>query len=409
MFKRNILTKIKPYINTDDVIVIHGARQTGKTTLMKIMMAQLPDDGAYYLDLEDSRMKKVCDEGPDGLVGFLKQKGVLKDQKKFWVFIDEIHYLENPTSLLKMIHDHFKQIKLVVSGSSSFDIKSKFKDSLTGRTVNFELYPLNFEEFTRFKGRTYDFDATTRSRAIEDELSLLYKDYVLFGGYPKITLTDSIDMKETYLQQIIDTYIKSDIRDLANVRHIEKFNNLVRTLASQSGGLLNVHELSGTVQLSQQTVEEYLFILESTYILKRVRPFSRNLRSELYKMPKIFFWDTGIANMLTFGRLPAEISGAGFETSVFSELAKFNGGEAVYFWRTQDKKEIDFIFHRGSSIIPIEVKLNSAAFNARHARYFIEKYGLRQCFCVSLEDGGKGLPSFVKTERPWSVNRRISG
>jgi predicted AAA+ superfamily ATPase len=401
MFERNILKRILPFLNTDDVIVIHGARQTGKTTLLKIIMESLPSGSAYYLDLEDGRLKTVCDEGPESLTGFLRQKGVLGNQKKFYVLIDEIQYLSNPSSLLKIIHDHYPQLKLIVSGSSSFDIKSKFKDSLVGRTADFVLYPLDFEEFTRFKGRNYDFGAPITAGAVLAELAALYREYALYGGYPKITLTDSIDIKETYLQQIIDTYIKNDIRDLANIKHIEKFNKLIRILASQSGKLFNVRELSATAQLAQQTVEEYLFILESTYVIRRLRPYSRNIRSELFKMPKVFFYDTGIMNMLQFHGLPAEITGAGFETSVFSELVKTAGAENIFFWRTQDKKEIDFIVTSGQEVRPVEVKLNAAAFNATALNYFNGKYSPPSCFCVTLEGIPAAKASFVRNVRPW--------
>ena len=188
------------------------------------------------------------------------------------------------------------------------------------------------------------------------ELQALYLEYALYGGYPKIVLTPEVDRKERYLQQIIDTYIRKDIRDLAEIKDVNRFNRLLEVLASESGNLLNITELSNTCDLAQQTVERYLFLLEQTYILRRVRPFSRNLRSEITKTPKVFFYDTGLMQMLWLKRLQTELIGSVFETSLFAELVKLLRVENVTFWRTSDKKEIDFVIQRPEGPLPVEVK-----------------------------------------------------
>jgi predicted AAA+ superfamily ATPase len=385
LYDRNLYEDIKPYINTNDIIVIQGARQTGKTTLLKILMRDLPPEDTAYFDLEFSALLDLCNEGPDSIVAYLKQGGKLKNQKRFFLLIDEIQYLSNPSSLLKLIYDHYSYLKLIVSGSSSFGIKKKFKDSMTGRTVNFELYPLDFEEFLEFKDKSFNLDAKITSKILIDELKLLYEEYVLYGGYPKIVLAESIKMKEKYLQQIIDTYIKKDIRDLANIRDINKFNKLLRVLASQSGQLLNIKELANTAQLARQTIDEYLFILENTYVIKLLPPFYKNIRSELFKTPKIFFYDTGLLHMLWLKMLPGQIMGNVLETTIFSEFAKTIGVDYINYWRTQDKKEIDFIITRGNKPIPIEVKINAAKMNYTPIKYFSSRYPPGNAFCVSLE------------------------
>lgn len=140
---------------------------------------------------------------------------------------------------------------------------------------------------------------------------------------------------------------------MANIKNIDRFNNLIQVLAAQSGNLLNISELAATARLARQTIEEYLFILEATYVIKLVRPYYKNIRSELFKMPKIFFYDTGILSMLCLKMLPAEITGNMFETSVFAELIKKYKKENVLFWRTQAKKEIDFIVKDKLSIVPM--------------------------------------------------------
>ncbi len=383
--------------------MIHGARQTGKTTLMNIIRQDLPEELTYYFDLEDSRYKMLFEEGIEAVISFLKQKGFYIEQEKIYLFVDEIQYLNNPSSFLKLTHDHYPGIKLIVSGSSSFEIKSKFKDSLVGRTINFELYPLDFEEFLWFRHQPYKLKENISDIRIVDELKSLYKEFVLFGGYPKIVLTEQLEKKERYLQQIIDTYVKTDIRDLANIKHIDKFNKLLYVLARQSGQLLNIVELANTSKLSRQTVEDYLFILEQTYIIKRVRPFFGNIRSELFKTPKVFFYDAGLLNMLSNRFLPSAINGQMFETVIFSELIKKFAHQNINYWRTMDKKEIDFILTKREEPVPIEVKLNSARFKYTPIKYFAQKYETKSRYCISMEGDLPVNPVQVDRLFPWDI------
>ncbi|MCK4764266.1 MAG: ATP-binding protein [Candidatus Aminicenantes bacterium] len=409
MYDRKIYKEIKPYIPTDDIIVIKGARQTGKTTLLKILMKDLPAEDTAYFDLEFSNLLDICNQGPDSVTAYLKQKGMLKNQEKFYLLIDEIQYLSEPSSFLKLIHDHYPYLKLIVSGSSSFEIKDKFKDSLVGRTVDFELYPLDFEEFLKFKCASFNLEIKITSPKLIDDLRQLYAEYVLYGGYPKIVLAESIAMKEKYLQQIIDTYVKKDIRDLARVKDITKFNKLLRVLASQSGQLLNVTELANSSRLAKQTIDEYLFILENTYIIKLLPPFHRNVRSELFKTPKIFFYDTGLLHMLWLKTLPPKILGNAFETSIFSEFVKNIGVNNLNYWRTQDKKEIDFIVNLENTIFPVEVKINAARMNFTPLKYFISKYKPENAFCISLEGTLPASACKVANVNPWEFSLFFPG
>jgi uncharacterized protein len=364
IIKRTVIDDITRFISTRDIIVIHGARQVGKTSILTFLQEYLIANGelTLYIDLEDSRFVSLLDKGVDEFITYLaeqgfSQKNLNESSKKLFVMIDEIQYLANPSSFLKLLADHHPYLKVIVSGSSSFEMKSKFKDSLVGRTINFEIYPLSFQEFLTFKGVAFTpADHFTKKKSAE--LQRLFTEFALYGGYPKIVLTQEIDIKEKYLQQIIDTYIRKDIRDLAEIRDVNKFNRLLEALASQSGNLLNINELTNTINLARDTIERYLFILEQTYILRLVRPFSRNIRSELFKTPKIFFYDTGLMQMLWLKRLQKELLGSVFETSVFTELVKRYGPSQVFYWRTQDKKEIDFILNLPETLLPVETKLH---------------------------------------------------
>lgn len=405
ILERAILTEIRKYIHTPDILVLHGARQVGKTSIFKYLSQELELQGknVLYVDLEDLRFVQLIDVGVNDFLEYLTEHGHLK-QSKLYLMIDEIQYLQNPSNFLKLIRDHkADKIKLIVSGSSSFEIKSKFKESLVGRTINFEIFPLSFSEFLYFKKYQVDLKQRQISGITIDELKKLYKEYIIYGGYPRIVLEPVVASKEIFLQQIIDTYIRKDIRDLANIKDVMKFNKLLELLAEQSGKLLNVVELANTSRLARPTVEHYLFLMENTYIIKMLSPFSKNLRSELFKTPKVFFYDTGIAHLLWLKSFPRTVIGNMFETSVFSELMKAGNQKEVFYWRTQDKKEIDFIVRKGRKIIPLEVKMDQRNFSFTATRYFLEKYDIKRATCISLDIAKHGDKQ-VDFVYPWNLH-----
>jgi len=404
IIKREIVKEINKYINTDNIIVLHGSRQVGKTHIMYFLENSLKDkkELTHYIDLEDGRKVELLNRGIDEFLLYLEGefgdlKKIESKGKKIYVFIDEIQYLENPSPLMKLIIDHHKYIQLIVSGSSSFAIKSKFSDSLVGRTVDFEVFNLSFKEFLNFKGLKYNLEKISHFHT--EKINRLYREYIRYGAYPKIVLEDSIEKKEKYLQQIIDTYVKKDIRDLANIKDLKKFNDLLKILAKQSGQLLNVSSLANTINLAKQTVEKYLFILENTYIIKLVPPFSTNPKVEVAKAQKIFFYDTGLLQMLWLDSTVGENVGNVFETSIFSKLVKKYSFDNVKYWRNKNQNEVDFIIDEGNAILPIEVKESFQNFRKSSIESFLEKYKIKKYKVVSLS-GEKMDESCVY---PWEL------
>lgn len=391
VLRRDIFDKIESFLGTNNIIVLHGARQVGKTHILYFIQKFLQEKGktTHYIDLEDSRFLEILDKGVDSFIYYLKGQGI---DDEATIFIDEIQYLNDPSSFLKLMIDHYPKTHLIVSGSSSFNIKSKFSDSLVGRTVDFEIFPLSFTEFLRFKNV---------KTSMDDKLSDLYQEYIHFGGYPKIVLDDDTLHKEIYLQQIIDTYIRKDISDLANIKDTKKFNNLLKVLASQSGQLLKVSELSDITGLALQTINYYIEILEETYIIKLVSPFSSSAKVEVGKTPKIFFYDTGILQMLWFKRLKNEDIGNIFETSVFSELVKKYGKENINYWRNKNMNEIDFILNIKNEILPIEVKINFSQFKISKISSFLKKYKVLKFNVIGL----KGNKNKEYDKYPWELFR----
>lgn len=405
VIKRDISADITQYLATDNIIVLHGARQVGKTHILYYLQDRLKAQRElyYFFDLEDSRLVDILNDGVPAFLTYLHNEGanlekIKKTNKKFYVFIDEIQYLQNPSPFLKLLADHHKYIQLIVSGSSSFDMKSKFSDSLTGRTVNFEIFNLSFREFLRFKNIHYDFsDALSAVHLYK--LQILYMEYIFFGGYPKIVLENTIVKKEKYLQQIVDTYVKKDVRDLANVKDTQKFNNLLKLLAAQSGQLINITQLSKACMLAKQTIEHYLFILENTYIIKLLKPFSSNAKIEVTKSPKVFFYDTGLLQMLWLRNLQKNILGNMFETSIFAELVKKYGTANLYYWRTKNQQEIDFILNIKNKLMPIEAKENFDKFNKSAIQVFCKKYNAKE-YMVVIWKGPKKDKNYIY---PWEI------
>jgi len=399
IYKREIIDEILKYLFEREIIILYGARQVGKTFLLYWLNNFLEDrrEQVCYLDLERVDYLNLLNQGPEALQKFLLEEGY-NLKKKIFVLIDEIQYLNNPTNFLKLLADHYKNFKLIVSGSSTFEIRRKFGRALVGRALVFEIFGLSFKEFLLFKN--YQKPLSPLLTDIKErELKELFTEFVLYGGFPKIALISDKEKKERYLWQIIDTYLKKDIRDLAEVKEIEKFNKLLEILASQTGDLLNVEELSNTCRLSKQTVERYLFVLENTYVIRLVKPFFKNLRSELFKTPKIYFYDSGLAHLLWLKTISPKVLGKIFETAVFSELVKNFGKESINFWRTKDKKEIDFILRQKNKIVPIEAKVNFASFSKRAIRYFLKKYNLNQYYVIGLE-GEKKERAYIF---PWEL------
>ncbi len=402
--KREIFNTIVNFLEIPEALVLHGARQVGKTTLMKMTIDYIKKNGqnkSFYFDMEDEKYLKLCNQGHEEIINYIESKTEQEENKKIFIFIDEIQFLDNPSSLIKLFYDHHKdKYKLIVSGSSSFAIKSKFKDSLVGRIIDLEIFGLSFKEFLNFKELKYNL--ATTSELANAELKKIYNEYILYGFYPQVVLTDKLKMKEVYIKGIIEKYIYKDIKDLANIKDVKKFNNLLKCLASQTGQLVNVNELSDTLNIARQTIEEYLFILENTYIIKLINPFYKNMRSELTKMPKIYFEDLGILNILKNKKLSTEFDGNFFENSVYTYLRRKFNVDDLNFWRTKSKQEVDFIINNKKPI-PMEVKLSYNDKLMKNLISFGKKYKIDKLNCIVYNKKKNSKHKNIKQLYPWEI------
>lgn len=429
LLPRQILPEIIPFLEQENIILLTGARQTGKTSLLYLLIKYLKNRNIapsqiIYFDLENiydfSLLENLKDFNRFWQV--LKDKGV-DPQKKVFVFIDEIQHLSNPSSFLKYLHDHYKpRLKFIVTGSSSLEIKKKFTDRLTGRVYRFIIKPLNFREFLEFRDErklaralsdfSLDFWISTRhpednikklNAYDKDRLGDFLMEYLLFGGYPAISLKDNLLIKQRDLQEIYSLYIRRDIKDIGEIEDVSGYNNLVSLLCLQIGNLVKEQELSLSSGLSRPTVKKYLFLLENTYALKLLPPFFTNKRTEITKSPKVYFEDVGLRNAVinNFSPLRERLDGGAIlENFVFSQLSKENDFPTkIRYWRSQAKNEVDFVWQKNiNEVYPIEVKLNHSLKQPLPSglKSFINSYQPSKGFIIHL--GEFNLFNFKKTK-----------
>jgi len=362
-FPRKIEKNLEPWLKRKEVIVIKGPRQTGKTTLLLHLRERF---SGIYVTLEDEEIKNALEKDPKV---FVKKFG-----KKKFLFIDEAQYLKNIGKILKLLFDLFSEkLKLVVSGSGSFDIKVEVSKYLVGRAVFFELFPLDFEEFLLwrkkdlyeifldYKKNFLDFILKGKKIKVEPvfkkEFQRAFQEYILYGGFPAIVKEKNEEIKKKLLKDLVRTYLERDVFFFLGVRHLEKFRNFLRYLAFNSGNILNVSSLASDLKMDFRTAEDYLNILEQTYIISQLPPFYKNLATELKKAKKVYLLDTGLRNTIMDNFLELEKrtdKGQILENYVFLELKK--NFEKIKYWRTSGGAEIDFILEIEKEILPIEVK-----------------------------------------------------
>lgn len=380
MIKRSVFDDLKDHLDKKEISLIIGPRQVGKTTLMFLLKEYLESKGnkTLFLSLDFEEDKKF----------FSSQENLLKKlQLEFgddggYVFLDEIQRKEDAGLFLKGIYDRNLPYKFIVSGSGSVELKEKVHESLAGRKLVFEIVPISFTEFVnfktdyRYKNKLNDFFSLEKEKTAS-----FLEDYMNFGGYPKVILSETLQEKTRIIDEIYRSYIEKDISYLMKVEKLDVFSSLVKILAGQTGNMLNYSELANTLGVSLPTIKNYLWYLEKTFIIQRVSPFFRNARKEITKSPAVYFYDLGLRNYLTgnFGRLSREEEfGFLFQSVVFcalKEIFKFSGAK-INFWRTKDRAEVDFVINFGQKIIPVEAKYKDLKQQMieRSAKSFIDKY-----------------------------------
>jgi uncharacterized protein len=354
--KRDLEKIILHHLNKGKVIVIYGARQVGKTTVLKNLF---PNNGdLLYLSCDQQRIKEQII--PDALV--LNQ--VVENYKN--IVFDEAQYLNNPGLVLKILVDNFPKKNFIASGSSSFDLSHKLSEPLTGRHYKFILSPLSLSEIAKFVSPI--------------DLKFYLEQILIYGSYPEVFRLKTLNEKILHLTTLTDDYLYKDILSFNLVKNSQKVRELLLALAMQLGNEVSYSELANTIGLDRKTIESYLDLLEKSFVIFRLYGFSRNLRNEINRKVKIYFYDLGVRNTLinNFNELSLRTdSGAIFENFVISEMIKKEVNKPqktnFYFWRTYEQKEIDLIAEKNNLIRALEIKLHKSK-NTGNFSAFKEQY-----------------------------------
>ncbi len=379
IINRQQIKDITRRLSNKKIEVITGPRQSGKTTLLFQLIyflqtkKNISSKNIFYINL-DSFIDTEKISNPLQFVQTLEK--FLSNNKRIYLFIDEIQRLENPGRFLKGIYDLGKKIKIFITGSSSIELKSKIKEYLTGRKIETLLLPVSFTEFVEYENiipkTTATIEVAPQNLSYWNEQEKIYGKYLteklnnftIFGSYPEILLLKNIDEKIELLGEIYSSYITKDVIDFMNVAKITTYKNLVIALASQIGNLISKTEISSLLGNNLMTISKYLTLLEETFIIHLLPPILSMKRNEIKSSHKLYFIDNGIRNYAVkhFGEINSRSDvGQLIENLVFAELLKnLEKTEELYFWRTKSGAEVDFVIKSKERIIPIEVKISTA-------------------------------------------------
>ncbi len=375
MFPRTLTNRILSRFSSHEIVFLLGTRQTGKTTLSRLLAesSSYSENVVRYFDFEDKQFRQLFNTATlASLKQILRLEGIKADQSYLLVF-DEIQLLDDPSNLLKLLHDHFPNLKIIATGSSSLQIKTKFSDSLAGRKHIYLVEPLNFDEFLVFRGedRLAKLREMNRERlpmealhpiveAGHDHFLSLFEEYLIFGGYPEVVLIEEKHEKLQKLESIASSYIQKDIREVANIENITAYNNLLKYLAINAGAQFNLSSARETIGISANTLSKYLNLLKETFIIEELQPFFTNRNKEISKSKKFYFKDSGLNNYFLQNFNPLDLrrdAGTLYETYVFNTmLQERDVVSSLYFYRTQSKSEIDFVRVQNDMYHLLEVK-----------------------------------------------------
>jgi predicted AAA+ superfamily ATPase len=387
--KRSILKEIVEHLASKEITMIVGARQVGKTTLMRDLLTRTEQAGKrsmfFNLDVESDAAFFVSQQT------FLDRLRLEFGDQEGVVFIDEIQRKTDAGIFLKGLYDLNLPYKLVVSGSGSLELKEKIHESLAGRKRLFEMLPVTFLELVDFR-TDYKY-----SEKLPDFFTLhiektrkLLKEYLNFGGYPRVVLALEQSEKEKIIHEIFRSYAEKDISYFLRIDRVEAFESVLKLLASQTGRIIEYASLSREASISFVTLKKYLWYAEKTFAIHLTLPYFKNRHKELVKAPIAYFNDLGLRNELLgyFGNLPEQEYGFIFQNLVENALLENTRWKntRLKFWRTTDGREVDFILDKGNAVIPVEVKYAALVTPniEKSLRVFLERYEPKEALVVNL-------------------------
>lgn len=373
IYPRTIYNDIEKHLDTPEAVILTGMRRTGKTTILNIIRERPGTDNNLFLDLENPLNRKYFEEEDyERIKASLEFLGLSFNKRPF-IFLDEIQHVRTLPSVVKYLIDHYKA-KFFMTGSASYYLKNLFTESLAGRKAIFEVFPLTFREFVKFKEVSFKIPETEDAVTgpVHASIDRLYDEYMLYGGFPEIVLKEDAKEKAKALEDVFTSFFQLEVLQLGDFRRNDVIRDLMLLLMQSTGSKLDIQRISRDLKVSRPALYNYLAFLEGTYFIKTIRPFSKGRSTEIRKMPKVYICDTGLANH--FARLD---EGHIFENSVFQNLRV--QGELNYYQR-KSGVEIDFILNKKNAY---EVKTNPNESDIRRMKDLSDEIGLKSCRMVS--------------------------
>jgi predicted AAA+ superfamily ATPase len=368
MIKRGLEAVITKKLKDHKAIILLGPRQTGKSTLLQLMKAQLKKPVAWW-NGDETDIRSLLEKP-----GSTQLTSLIGNNKT--VVIDEAQRIENIGLCIKLITDNIKNVKVIATGSSAFELANKINEPLTGRKWEYHLYPISFGEMVE------------HTSLLEEKRLLHHR--LLYGYYPEVVTSPGNE--QALLKQLANSYLYKDILTWERIQKPDKLEKLVQALAFQTAQLISYNELGQLCGLNAETVEKYINLLEKAFIVFRLPAFSRNLRNELKKSYKIYFYDNGLRNAVINQFNPANLrndTGQLWENWFISERMKYlnNTGQHVsrFFWRTLAQQEVDYIEDTNGTITAFECKWNAKA-KGTVSRAFINAYPKAATHLVTPEN-----------------------
>ncbi len=371
--KRKLFQQITARMEAPEAIVVTGMRRVGKTTLIKQVYDSLNTANKIFLDLENPVNQKYFEEVNYEAIKYRFQTLGIDLSQKAYIFLDEIQFVKNLPSVVKYLMDHY-QIKFFLTGSSSFYLKNLFSESLAGRKIIYELFPLDFEEFLLLKGSHIVIPEKNVSESIYQTIIPLYKEYIEFGGFPGVVVKSSPKEKQEALMDIFSAYFNKEVLSIGGFRNNQAVRDLMLLLISRIGSKVDVQKLSAELGISRITVMEYLAFLEGTYFISLLSPYSTNKDTEIRAAKKVYFCDSGLVNSIQntpFGNL--------FENTIYNQLR--TRGEVNYYQR-KSGVEIDFILNKQEAW---EVKTKADSHDWIKLQRLVKELKLKEGKIVSFE------------------------
>jgi predicted AAA+ superfamily ATPase len=400
LLPRDLMSDLAKWLDRRESYAIKGPRQSGKTTILKILQQKLTGKNVIFLDFEDPDILEAFETNPKQYI-----KSFMAKNDNYYFLMDEYHYVKNAGKTLKLLYDTFENAKFIVTGSSSLELSNTMAKFLVGRVFFFELFQFSFHEFLTAKNSRLASIYKEKNNHVKEfilngtlfpiekdlfqkEFAPLFDEYLTFGGYPAVIKTEDVETKRTILKNIYDTYISKDIVGFLKTSDASKYRCVVRTLAALTGKLMNYNELSSACQSYYKEIKQIISMLSETYVIQLLQPFHRNPITELKKNPKVYFLDTGVRNHIINNFNPIENrtdAGALIENHVLLCLRNHFPDKTINYWRTTAKAEVDFILRLNDELIPIEAKYQTFQKPkiSRSLRSYIKTYKPQKALIVT--------------------------